>query len=336
MLGYGAGTGTATVAAAGTGSFSVALISATANGTLTGTVTGPGGTPVAGATVTANPGGYTAITNASGVYTIAVPPGSYTVTTTMLGYTVNTGAAPVPVAPGQTVPAVDAALTAATNGTITGQVTSPVDGQNVGIDMSAGLANVIVTAEPGGFATMTDSMGYYTLTVPPGTYTVTATADGFYSTSGAALVPDAGTATVDLLLDIRAATGELEVSVDDAATGEGLAGATVVITPGDITGTTDESGDFYVQLEPGTYTVTVTQSGYTDATTSGDVTAGDASTLDVNLASRSSSGNNDSGGWCFISSLGPKSSEGGLGQAAVGLAGLVLAWAALSMVKGRK
>jgi len=56
-------------------------------GSISGTVTNTSGTGLAGATVTANPGGYTATTGSGGTYTILnVPTGTYSVTASKAGY----------------------------------------------------------------------------------------------------------------------------------------------------------------------------------------------------------------------------------------------------------
>lgn len=95
-----------TVAAGATVPAGTTTITPAPNGTITGTVTDPvTGLPVAGVTVTADPGGFTGVSNAAGVFTITVPAGTFTVTSaaTAAGSpTITTGAV---VGAGETVTA---------------------------------------------------------------------------------------------------------------------------------------------------------------------------------------------------------------------------------------
>jgi spore coat protein A len=205
-LGFTAAPGTAIVAAGGAVAVNVTVTTAT-NGIITGQVIDAvTGLPVVGVTVTANPGGLTAVTDATGSFSLAVPPGSYTVTTTILGFGNVTTATPIVVTAGATVPAGTTAITTAPNGTITGTVIDPVTGLPV--------PGVTVTVNPGGFTGVTDAAGVYTIVVPTGTYTVTSTAG----------TPGAPTITVGA----NVGTGETatsDIDLEPAATGNGGGGS---------------------------------------------------------------------------------------------------------------
>ncbi len=58
-----------------------------------------------------------------------------------------------------------------------------------------------------------------------------------------------------------AQTGELKGTVKDAATGEGLIGATILISKGKGT-VTDVNGNYSMKVDAGTYKVTISYVGY--------------------------------------------------------------------------
>ena len=109
--------------------------------------------------------------------------------------------------------------------------------------------------------------GAYTLDVPdPGSYVLIAAADGHQPQASTVVVGDAPLAH-DVLL---AGTSSLDVTVRDAAGGEPVAGALVVVTDarGEVlaTGHTDGSGEAgFADLVPGTFTVAVDAAGFRPA-----------------------------------------------------------------------
>ncbi len=74
-------------------------------------------------------------------------------------------------------------------------------------------------------------------------------------------------------------TGLMKCYVSDASTGNALGGATVTVASSDptiapITSITDNTGYCYIQVAPGTYTVTATDTGYNPLSQNVKVTAG--------------------------------------------------------------
>ena len=82
--------------------------------------------------------------------------------------------------------------------------------------------------------------------------------------------------------------GEVSGRITDAATGAGIAGATVVVGTGDTAAqaVTADDGTYEVSIAPGVYPVTVTAYGYRSAT-AGPVTVTDGGTVTLNVKLRS-------------------------------------------------
>lgn len=79
-------------------------------------------------------------------------------------------------------------------------------------------------------------------------------------------------------------TGTISGRVTHASTGAGLAGATVTTQPATSTATTDAQGNYTIaNVTAGAYTVSVSMSGYTAATTMITVVAGQTGTANVSL-----------------------------------------------------
>jgi len=84
-----------------------------------------------------------------------------------------------------------------------------------------------------------------------------------------------------------ASTGTLEVYVTDSKTGNPISGATV--TADSSSCTTDSNGYCSITLPSGTYTVSVSASGYQSASQSVTITAGQTTTIVFNLQPSTSS-----------------------------------------------
>jgi hypothetical protein len=159
-------------------------------GTLSGTVTGTGGSPVAGATVAITRVGKTLTqpTDASGNYSFTIGAGSYDINVKAFGYN-NATAAAVSVTK-DAVTDRDLALASASVGTITGSVLE-------GGDPSKPVAGALVQLLPAltGMTGTTVSNGTYTLNnVPFGAYTVRMTSPGYATLSSSVSVDGAETA----------------------------------------------------------------------------------------------------------------------------------------------
>ncbi len=158
-----------------------------------------------------------------------------------------------------------------TPGTITGSVTSISDGH--------ALSGATVSFSGG--ATTTNSSGAYSFTnVTPGTYNVTASTTGFFSQTKQVTVNSGATATLNFAL---ATGGKISGKVTNSS-GVAIAGAAVNLTGGLVSTTlnvtTTSTGTYNSGWVPiGTYTVTVTASGYsTPQTATVNVTTGNTTT----------------------------------------------------------
>lgn len=235
-----------------------------ARGAVIGTVTDESGTPIAGATVTANAsddGNYTATTDDDGTYTIEnVSVGTHNVTATKDNYSSATKTVDVP-ANGS----VTANFTLApSNGSISGTVTASNTGKPV--------ANVTVAAEDSDgnvYNATTNENGAYTIDVPPGTYSVNVagTPPGYHAES--IITVDAGeTVTgVDFTVEpTNPPTGTIEGTVTNGA-GNPITDAHVVDVDGDAFNvSTDETGHYEISnLTEGTYALRVKTDTYDDS-----------------------------------------------------------------------
>ena len=136
------------------------------------------------------------------------------------------------------------------------------------------LHNVSGTVRPGGETTFT-----FTMTAPttPGTYTTAwrMVRDG-YEWFGP---------TVSKTITVQAATGNISGTVRSSFDNSVMSGVTVAVTGG-TSATTNASGVYTLSnLSPGTYTLTVSKTGYTTQTGTAAVTAGATTTKDFTLVS---------------------------------------------------
>jgi len=234
-----------------------------APGRITGTVVSSlDGRPLAGVSVTVPESGAATFTDAAGAFALEQPAGTYSLALSFPGYADQT-VPPFTVAAG-TTHALGTLTLVANPATITGRVLDSVTG--------AGIAGATVSANRTGFAaaaalaTTTDAAGNFILTVPPGTYSLTLSQTGYASRSTAAinLGPGASYAFGNLTLDrLGRITGLVVKSTDDSP----IAGATVTVTGTLNTATTDASGAFTLSQPPGTYTLSVSASGFANLLT---------------------------------------------------------------------
>ena len=142
------------------GSFKIPTCSKGPTGTVQGTVTSGGGSPLQGATV--HVGAFSATTNSSGFYQIAVAPGDYDVYAEAFGYTPSTPV-PVNVVEDET-DVVDIVLTSTSSATVDGYVTDLGHGFPV-------YSKITITRPPAvPVAVLYTSAwtGYYEVTLPIG------------------------------------------------------------------------------------------------------------------------------------------------------------------------
>ena len=168
-------------------------------------------------------------------------------------------------------------------GTITGAVTGP-DGLPLGgveVVVAAGdftaQTATLTTGTPGSF-TVTD--------IPtPGTYAVTFSLDGYLSETRQVGFVVPGTVP-GVSVQLRRA----DATISGTVTGGGrpIAGATVELTDGETTRSTataanPNGGYVFANVPPGSYTLTVTASGFARTVVLVVANAGDAIVRDVNL-----------------------------------------------------
>jgi hypothetical protein len=251
-----------------------------ADGSISGTVT-DGVNPLGGVVVTAIAGdksvtSATPTSGAVGRFTIAAlaSPQTYLLTFSKDGFGAQTIA--VDLGPGEDRANVDVSLTGGT-GSISGRA---LDENGVGV----GDVSVTVTGGTTSLTTRTLTAGaqgtYFMSGLPtPGDYTVTFTAPGRATQTVPVSLGSSGLATsVDATVSSTLAT--LQGNVISNVSHTGLSGATVTVTDGTNIRTTTSSnaptqGFFQVDgLAPGTYTVTISATGFKQRTTLVTLTAG--------------------------------------------------------------
>ena len=148
------------------------------------------------------------------------------------------------------------------------------------------LPAAVLEATPGNWVNASTTAGTYNLSLPAGTYSLTASAPYATPVTVANVVVASGDATTeDFALSLTPSW--INGTVVDAASGLPVAGATIHATSGNgyaVAGSTNPGGAFNLTLEPGTYTVAVSASGYMPASTAGVVAVGNRATpLTVDL-----------------------------------------------------
>jgi len=212
------------------------------------------------------------------------------VTFSLDGYSSETLA--VRLGPGQRVDDLSVTLTPAF-GTVAGTVTSTA-GQLLG--------GVTVTVAGNGLEVATSTFtsgevgGFRLGELPmPGTYTVTFEFDGYArETLQVTVARDAPVATADVQL--RPNLGRISGVVVDAATGDTIGAAVVVLSDGSLSRETttasaplEARGRFSLEsVEPGAYTVTVSRPGYATVTVLTEATAGGLASLRIELTAAGS------------------------------------------------
>jgi hypothetical protein len=262
-------------------------------GASTGQISGlvsDGTTPLGGASVSTTVNGspltvLTPTTGQVGAYVLAnLPtPATYVITVSSAGHGTSTRI--VDLAAGQSSPAFNFRLTSGT-GTVSGKVVGP-DGQPLGgatvtvggaVNSSGGnpTATTLTSGSPGTFA-------INGLTAP-GSYTLTASIDGYAPTSVPVTLADNGAAqsvTIRLFAKLGSIAGTIR---SNAGT---FAGATITATNGQQSWTTtsnsSDGGYRLADLQPGSYSVTVTAPGKDQQTALVTVVAGRTVTQNLKL-----------------------------------------------------
>jgi hypothetical protein len=145
-------------------------------------------------------------------------------------------------------------------GTVTGTVKDSVTNAVV-----SGV-KAMVTQQTSRYAN-TNTSGVYSITsVTAGTVTLTASKTGYITqVTGDVVVPDSGAVTAPLILLVKA--GTITGTVVNASGGAAVSGATVKVTGTTTSTTTNSSGVFTLYQATGSYTLTVSLTGWVTATT---------------------------------------------------------------------
>ena len=213
-------------------------------------------TPFASVTVTATPSSGTPITtttNNSGQFSFSLPSGTYTISTARANFTSSTPAITT-LGLGETVSGLNLSLTPNPS-SVTGTV----------LDING---NTIAGAEvfvQGITSTTTLQNGTYTLSMPTGTYTENVQITGYVSPSPRSISLSAGQTLVGIDFSLIPNAAVLRGTV--ISSGEPVVNATVTATAGanSSTVTTDNSGNYEFNLQPGTYSIVAFRSGFLSA-----------------------------------------------------------------------
>ncbi len=215
------------------------------------------------AVVVSGPDGYSKSFNGNQLL-VTLKPGQYSATGTAAGF--GNATSQVNVVAGQTsFLTLNLAEPSATSGSLN-------------VNVSPSTATVVVTGPDGFSETFTGNQ--FLTDLDPGQYIATANLAGYDESVGQVNVVIGQTSTLSMVLNRVAPTlGSLNVNVNPSA-------ATVVLTgPGDYT-RTFEGNLFIVDLEPGQYMAAASSPGFTSATGSVNVVAGQTSSLALILDSR--------------------------------------------------
>jgi len=224
--------------------------------------------PIPGATVRITGTGDATATDTAGNFTLTRAAGIYTLTASAVGYL------PATTLPFTLAAGVDSSVgtirLSAAPGRIAGTVVSSLAG--------GPLAGVSVTVPQTGASGFTDASGAFSLEQPAGTYSLILSLPGYADQTLPSFTLAAGSThavgTVILVANPATITGR----VLDSVTGVGIAGATVAATlsaahagfaavAGPLAVTTDGAGNFTLSVPPGTWMLTLSQTGYASRST---------------------------------------------------------------------
>jgi hypothetical protein len=146
------------------------------------------------------------------------------------------------------------------------------------------IAAAIVSVSPTGKSALTEANGNFSIGVTPGSYSVTASSSTYNSATQSVTVVAGKKATIAFRLVSIAAFGSLNGKVIDGATRAPIAGATVTLSDGMIR-VTDLNGNFsYALVLNGSYTLTVSATGYVTQSKAVTVTPNHATYVQIVLA----------------------------------------------------
>jgi len=158
--------------------------------------------------------------------------------------------------------------------TITGTATDGATGEVIG--------DVKLVADKYQVVAYTGKVGTYRMdNLYPTTYQITASAAGYSSQSKSVTVASGASVTLDFVLGQPGAiTGKVTTTA-----GAGISGATVSTNAGGYSTTTASDGTYQLSnVDPGTFAVTASKTGYDSQSKSATVSSGQTTTVDFSLA----------------------------------------------------
>ena len=157
-------------------------------------------------------------------------------------------------------------------------------------------ATVTLSTSPAQEYTTSSTGAYSSAGVANGTYTITASIAGYVANSSIVTISGQDVSKDIYLLVSGPAIYTLTGHVYIAGTTTGVSGATVTLSPGDLTSTTDATGAYsFGGVANGTYMITVTEGGYQAGTATVTV-SGQSAVQDISLTHSSGGG----GTWGFL------------------------------------
>lgn len=226
---------------------------------VTKTATGETGTsPFANVTVTATPTSgstITAVTNSAGQYTFSLKTGSWIITVASNGYT-STNNVQLNLGVAETISGINLNLTPNPS-TISGTATD-LNG--------SGLANVSILSSSG-TSTVSLSNGTYQLSVPASTITITAQKTSYSSSNSITLSLSPGQNLSGIDFQLAENAGVISGKVTSLQ--EPIPNAVVKAVMGNqtLTASTDEFGKYIFNIQPGTWSITISKNGFLNSDT---------------------------------------------------------------------
>ena len=143
--------------------------------------------------------------------------------------------------------------------------TANLTGTVVDSETGEKIAGAKVVLHPGNLSTYSNKEGYYEFKdLKLGSYTLSASADFYADVEKDVLLTAAG-ANITIYLEKIVNTANLTGTVVDSETGENIAGAKVVVNPGNLSTYSNKEGYYeFENLEVGKYTITASADFYAD------------------------------------------------------------------------
>ena len=235
--------------------------------------------PIENVNLTSTPVTSSITSDPFGKYTfVNVIPGQYVIKSEKIGY--DTTLINVNVLAGQITKA-DIYLTE--TDTTTPPTTGSIIGNVVDAQTSLSISGALVSTNPSTSTVFTIGDGTYSFTnIQPGDYSVSVSKIG-YQDAVAQITVAAGSETRANFVMVTS-TGTITGTVTDDSTHLPIAGVNIQTQPGSASVTTDNLGKYtFNKIPPASYTIQAKASGYSDASLSVVVTAGNITQADISM-----------------------------------------------------